>query len=104
MTVDESAVRRFHITNPDFPRFVGPDLSMLTREDFGIEITVHRCWDGLCIGLSTNAQDLGVKRHVNLLLFEGVVHRSQGQDGRGFGRLSVGLPGAILLGGLDHML
>ena len=54
-TVDECAVATLDILDEDASLSVGVHFGVLSREYFGVEITVQGGGDGLLVGLSTNA-------------------------------------------------
>lgn len=97
MTIDESTVRRFDITDPDLSILIGPDLGMLSRKDFRIKKAVDRGGNCFRICLATNSQNFGIEGHIYLLLFEGSIHGCQRKNSRWISGLPIGLPDTILL-------
>ena len=84
-TVDEGAVGRFDVPNPDLTPSIGPDLGMLPGEDLGIEVTVDGRRHGLGVGLTTDAENVGVEGHADGLGLERAIDRDQAQGRTGLG-------------------
>jgi len=95
--VDKGAVRRLDVSDPDLALAVGPYLGVLSRENFGVEVSIE--WRGNClvVGLAANAEDVGEEGDGDGLALKGAVHGDQVQYGGALlGRCALGAVGLLL--------
>lgn len=60
--IDKGTVGRLDVANVDSARsLLGPDFGVLTRENFGIKVTVGRCWNGFSVRLTADTEDVWIE-------------------------------------------
>lgn len=95
--VDEGAIRRLDVSDPDLALAVGPYLGVLSREDLGVEVPIE--WRGNClvIRLPADAEDVGEEGDGDGLALKGAVHGDQVQySGALLGRCALCAVGLLL--------